>query len=54
MKTLKRNRVLAFLLAFLMLAPPAAAGLIPGSRAFAVSQDEIDKLKEEVCVRAAQ
>ncbi len=54
MKTLRRNRMLAFLLAFLMTAAIAAGGVVPGTRAFAVSQAEIDALKEEAEGIAAQ
>ena len=54
MNASKKNRALAFLLAVLMMASLAAAGIVPGSRAFAVSQDEIDKLKEEADSLAAQ
>ena len=54
MKTLKRSRTLAFLLALLMMASIASAGLVPGSRALAVSQAEIDELQEEADGLAAQ
>ena len=54
MNASKKNRALAFLLAVLMMASLAAAGIVPGSRVFAVSQDEIDKLKEEADSLAAQ
>ena len=50
----KRSRMTAFLLAFVMILSLAAAGFVPGNRAFAVSQDEIDKLKEEADSLAAQ
>ena len=50
----KRTRWTAFLLAFVLILSLAAAGLVPGSRASAVSQEEIDKLKNEADSLAAQ
>ncbi|MCR5173510.1 MAG: peptidoglycan DD-metalloendopeptidase family protein [Oscillospiraceae bacterium] len=54
MLTITKKRVTAFLLAILMTAAVAAAGLVPGTRALAVSQAEIDELKEEADSLAAQ